>query len=490
MRCKGTFVFIFAFMLAVFFTSFASASFNFSESGSSMFNQSEISGYLEANINISFYNESLNSTFNDSLGHSIKLGVLLGRVYDYNYKFNDSTNTTVDSGFQILKFDNANFSMPKTAGNITYQLNFSKVQIFKKTISITSTKSLVKAKIDEKYTQLNSAKTSIKTYDLFIQKILNEFLNMTSLEYDLKKVETQYTNAKTEGEYKSVLQNFSYIKMPETISETVNANSITFYPKREIINLDVLMSIGEGDYGENVEGYTDAIYSWNEQNLETKVSFMEILINYETGAAVTLRIFQFKFDKRNMKNDSYFIIEDIGNLKFEGNILPMRESGYHYISLYDISDSITFSTTDNFNFISIPVFISPALYNLRPINVGPYPPGEEDNKLSKWLLFGLILFLLILVAVIVYIILQNWYRREYENYLFKNRNNLYNIMTYIQTAKKSGMERDNILKNLKKSGWTGEQINYAIRKYEGKKILGIIEKPFKKVIEDIDSRPK
>lgn len=486
MRCKSAFIIVFA----IFLLGMASASFNFSESGSSMFNQSEILGYLDVNMNISFYNESLNSTFNDSLGHSIKLGVLLNRIHNYNYSFYDITNTTINSNYQILVFNNASFSMPGTAGNIIYQLNFSGVQIFKKTISITSTKSLVKAKIDDKYAQLNAAKTNIKTYDLFIQKILNEFLNMTSLEYDLKKVEMQYTNAKTEGEYKSVLQNLSYIKMPYAISETVTANSITFRPKREIINLDVLMSIGEGDYGENIEGYTDAIYSWNEQNLETKVSFKEILINYETSAAVTLRIFQFKFDKRNMKNDSYFIIEDMGNLKFEEDILPMRESGYHYIGLSDISDSITFSTTDNFNFISVPVFISPALYDLRPVNVGPYDDDTGTDKPYKWLWFGLIIFLLILIAVIVYVVLQSWYRREYENYLFKNRNNLYNIMTYIQTAKKSGMERDTILKNLKKSGWTGEQINYAIRKYEGKKILGIIEKPFKKVIEDIDSRSK
>ena len=83
-------------------------------------------------------------------------------------------------------------------------------------------------------------------------------------------------------------------------------------------------------------------------------------------------------------------------------------------------------------------------------------------------------------------VLQAWYRKKYENYLFKNKNNLYNIMTYIQNAKKKGMERNEIIENLKKAKWTREQINYAIRKYEGKKIIGIIERPFKKVLEDIN----
>ena len=57
-------------------------------------------------------------------------------------------------------------------------------------------------------------------------------------------------------------------------------------------------------------------------------------------------------------------------------------------------------------------------------------------------------------------------------------------MTYIQNAKKKAMPRDEIIKNLKKADWTGEQIRYALNKYEGKKIAGIIERPFNKVMQE------
>jgi len=484
MRCK----IIFAFIFTLFLIGIASASFSFSEKGSSMNNQYEIFDYLKAKINISFQNESLNSTFNDSLGNSIKLGTLLDRISGYDYAFNDSTHKTIDSGFQILEFDRANFLMPGTAGNFIYQLNFSGVQIFNKTIEITSPGSSVREKIDEKYIKLSISKAEIKKYDLFVQKILNEFLNITSLEDDLKKIETQYASADTDEEYDGVLENLSYIKIPGEISEAVETNSITFYPNREIINLEILKSIGGGDYGESEEGYIDSIYFWNEDNLKTKITFKEILINYGLNEEVTLSIFQFEFDKRNMKDDAYFILEKISDLKFEGNYSPAEESGYIYINFNDISDKIIFSTTEDIDFLNVPAFISPALDNLNPIEVGDYIDTQKENKLSKWVLFGLIIFLLALIALVTYIILQTWYRRKYENYLFKNRNNLYNIMTYIQNAKKKGMERGEIIKNLKKADWTGEQINYALRKYEGKKIIGIIEKPFKRVIEEMGKK--
>jgi hypothetical protein len=183
-----------------------------------------------------------------------------------------------------------------------------------------------------------------------------------------------------------------------------------------------------------------------------------------------------------MEDEAYFIIENIENLKFKENYSGFEEAEYTYISIKDISNKLIFSTTDNLDFLTLPAFISPAFSDLKPIIVEEPPP--VPNSKSKWILFGVILSIILLVGVILYFVIQSWYRRKYEMFLFKNRNNLYNIMNYIQTSKKKGIKDEEIKKNLKKSNWTGEQINYALRKYEGKKIIGIIEKPLKKNIEE------
>ena len=417
---------------------------------------------------------------------------------DIGYTINPVLKT-ISSDFYVIPFENARFTLPNSAGTFPYQLNLTKrdspplitKQIFKKQVKMVSSSSAIENEIARKNEMLTEAKKQINNFDILTQKILNGFLNITSIENDLNKIEIQYENAYSDEEYAEVLENLSSIKVPEEISETAETNSITFYPDREIINLDILKSIGGGDYEENEEEYIDSIYFWNEDNLKTKITFKEILILYGLNEEAALRIFQFEFDKENMEGDAYFIVEKIDNLKFGENYSKMEdeEPGYFYINLNDISDKIIFSTTEDVDFLSVPVFISPVLDNLNLIEAGDYIDSQQENKLSKWLLFGLIIFLLLLVSIIAYVILQTWYRRKYENYLFKNRNNLYNIMTYIQNAKKKGMERGEIIKNLKKADWTGEQINYALRKYEGKKIIGIIEKPFKKVIEEIEKKP-
>jgi hypothetical protein len=484
MRWKSAFVLVFVML----FIGLTSASFTFSESGSDITTQYESSNYLEAGINISFFNESLNSNITDSLGNKIMLKNLLAKDLEYAYIYNDLSNTTINSAFQLLDMGKAEFIMPRGMGNISYKLFLNENKFLEETLQIMSTQSLLKKEIDKAYTDFNATKKEIAKYDPFVQKVLNEFLNISSIEKDLKEVETQYANADV-STYAGVLSNLSNVKVPKDVSEAINTNSISFYPNRAIINLDVIQEIGGGDYGDS-ESYIDSIYSWNEKNLKTTVTFMEIVINYGVTEQTKLRIFQFNFDKRNMEEDAYFIIEKIENLSFEDSSYPVKEtdSGYDYIDFKDISDNIAFSTTQDVDFIDVPAFISPSLDHLSPVIVEEYPLFN-DNPTSKWIFFGIIVFIVLLIGIVVYIILQRWYRRKYENYLFKNRNNLYNIMTYIQNAKKKAMPRDEIIKNLKKADWTGEQIRYALNKYEGKKIAGIIERPFHKVMQELERSP-
>jgi hypothetical protein len=484
MRCKSAFIFVFV----MFFIGLTSASFYFSEGGTAITSQYESSDFLEAGINISFFNESIYSNITDSLGNSIMLKNLLAKDTEYSYIYNDLSNMTIDSAFQVLDMDNAQFMMPRGMGNISYKMFMSGNKFLEKTLQIMSTQGLLKKEIDKAHLDLNATKKEIAKYDAFVQKALNEHTNISAVEKDLKEIDTQYANANVSG-YAGVLNNLSNVRVPKDVSEAINTNSISFYPNRAIINLDVVQEIAGGEYGDS-ESYIDSVYSWNERNLKTTVTYREIVINYGVTEQDKLRIFQFNFDKRNMEEDAYFIIEKIGNLSFEDASYQVKEtdSGYDYIDLNDITDTITFSTTQDVDFIDVPAFISPSLDKLSPVIVEKYPLWN-DNPASKWIFFGIIVFIVLLIGVVMYIILQRWYRRKYENYLFKNRNNLYNIMTYIQNAKKKAMPRDEIIKNLKKADWTGEQIRYALNKYEGKKIAGIIERPFHKVMQELERSP-
>ena len=77
---------------------------------------------------------------------------------------------------------------------------------------------------------------------------------------------------------------------------------------------------------------------------------------------------------------------------------------------------------------------------------------------------------LLVFAIGVFIFLKIWYKKKYENYLFPNKNDLYNLITFVQTEKGKGLSEIEIRSKLKRSSWTGEQANYVVKKYAGKKI--------------------
>jgi hypothetical protein len=478
MRCKNIFIIIFSLFFLGTFISITSASFTLSNSGNSITTEYEASGYLEADINISFLNQPLDSVFQDSLNNSIELSDLLSENPGYFYIFSDSENTTISSAFQILKLGYADFQMPSAVDSFTYQLNLSKgevnEEVFKRTFEIKSIGSSVEDALNEKYSELNKSKTEIKGYDFFVQKALNKFLNITLIENNLEELEIKYENAETDEEYTEILDNISAINLPTNMLETISVNDISFYPKEENINLEILAEIGGGSYT-NEDKYIDAIYMWNINNLVTTMSFREVDITYKGNEKYKLKIFDFQFDKTNMNEDTYFIIQKMGGTEFEDLDYPLAESnGYLYLNLNEISNEIIFSTTTNINFLDVPVFISPSIETLDSQKIGTF---ERWEKKPKWALFIILIVLLVLIAGIAYVLLQMWYRRKYEAHLFKTRNNLYNLMIYIENSKRKGMPKEEVMKNLKKAGWAKEQIDYAIRKYEDKKIPGIVHKP-------------
>ena len=83
-------------------------------------------------------------------------------------------------------------------------------------------------------------------------------------------------------------------------------------------------------------------------------------------------------------------------------------------------------------------------------------------------IFGI--FVLLIIALAIYIFLQEWYKHNYEIHLFKDKSELYNLMNFIQNARKQGLNDNDIRKKLKSSKWSGEQINYAINKLDGKRV--------------------
>ena len=80
------------------------------------------------------------------------------------------------------------------------------------------------------------------------------------------------------------------------------------------------------------------------------------------------------------------------------------------------------------------------------------------------------LILLLVFALIVYTLLQMWYKARYETFLFKDRRYLFNLVMFINNARAKGMEDKQIMNEIKgKKYWSGEQVTYALKKSRGER---------------------
>jgi len=329
---------------------------------------------------------------------------------------------------------------------------------------------------------IESIKEQIKEYASFEQKGLNYSLNISSLESIIARLKSEQAQASKEEDYEAILDELIDIHVPIMIATTITSGSLIFYPESNNINLAVLKDIAGGNYtaGKD-EQYAEAVLGWEGKNTNTTLIYNQISSIYDDYDEPLLNIFEIKIKKESTAGNPYLIIKKMNNMIFEGNITPSEKSGYYYFQLTEQEKKVKFSTTDEVDFINVPMFVSPKISELSLQDTG-WSPYDEKGELKKWILFAIIIVALIVFGLILWIVLQLWYKKRYEDHLFKNKNNLYNLVNYIEQAKARGMNERDIVVKLRKSGWTNEQLRYAMRKYAGKR-TGMLEIPIDKLFE-------
>jgi len=355
------------------------------------------------------------------------------------------------------------------------------------TINVTSPKEAVNTSLNKKLSDLSNVESQLE--DSKFEDSLREALDFETLSEDLNRLEQDYEQASSEEDYEEIMTSLLSLEIPESVNIVESTNLITFYPDKDNIDLEIVTDVGGGSYDmEDEEEYIDAIISWNLDNMDTKVVYSEFSASYGYFDEVSiLRAFGFQIDKKSDFGDVYLIIFDLENIEFLGDYDEREESGYFYIDLEQDSQLISFTTTESVDFFDVPVFISPRLEKLE-LEEGI---GIASGKNFKWMLFIFILVLIAIFGIVGYILLQEWYKRRYENYLFKNRNDLYNLMIFITAEKKKATTGKEIYERLKKAGWSSEQIRYALKKHSGKRtgMVEIISLGKKKKIEQPKGMP-
>lgn len=395
-------------------------------------------------------------------------------ISEYYWDFGDQKNKTTTTNKVVHTYNSTGQYILKIKITDSNQNEFYK----NFNVTVSSPKNAINSSIEKRLNNLNRVQTQIKNFDLFYQSSLNSALNMDFLNSTLNEIQKNYTSTTSEDEYGKIMTRLLGLQIPEKITTSKVADSLSFYLSERDIDLDILTSITGEEYDfDDEDKYANSVLAWNQENIEIKISFKEISATYSDETKPAVSVFEIELTKKADSDNAYFIFYDIEGLKFKDNLLD-EKFGYFYTDLSE-SKTIVFSTTEEISFSELPIFISPGINKL---SISGYDVDEDENgeQERKWVFFILIISLLIIIGFVTYIILQEWYKRRYENYLFKNRNNLYNLLTYIDNAKKRGLKNKDILVKLKKVGWNSEQIKYVMRKYVGKR-TGMFEIPLGKL---------
>jgi len=400
-------------------------------------------------------------------------------ITKYKWEFGDGKNETSLTSKIIHTYNKIGKYKLKVTVTDSKQRSYSK--IFE--VDVGSAKDIINTLLKKSITNLNNINIQIKEFPSFTKNSLESVLDLFLIESKIEEIQKANASATSEEDYSSILLELLDLDIPESIAVSTSANSLLFYPSPENINLDVLSIIGGGSYEGNDENYINAIFEWDQTNIESIIDFNEISAIYENSEKSILKTFDIKIDKINETSRPYFILKELDDLKFKEDYSERSESGYVYIVLTDDYETISFSTTEDINFVDLPLFISPAISGLSLTKI----ITEKDEQLSKLAFFILVLVFLIIIGIIAYIILQEWYKKKYESYLFKNRNDLYNLISYVQSSKKRELKEKEVHNKLRKAGWKSEQINYVMKKYAGKR-TGMPEIPIGNLLEKLKKK--
>jgi hypothetical protein len=412
------------------------------------------------------------SAFPTSFTVNVSAGL---NVSSYQWDFGDegtsvtTTNTVTHTypsiGSYLLTItlvDNAGFSSSKTFN-----------------ITVNSPRDLINETISEMKSNIVKIKGEILGFDTFTRSSLNKVLNINTSESEIERLETAFLGATSETEYNQIITDLLKLSVPKTITESAVAKSVTFIPERKNIKPSILQAFSTGYDSDLDDSYRESILSWQQQNLNAKFTFREFSGEYDQATLQILRTFEFDISERKDIGYSYYLVlPNLRNLEFEG-ITTKTEGDYVYA---DISGKrkVSFSTTEDVDFTNLPVFITPGVESLSVLDPSPETPPNNTFLILA------IIFLMIL-ALAVYLALQQWYKKKYESHLFSNRNDLYNMVNYVNNAKKKGLDKGEIANNLRKSGWSSEQVRYVVRKYGGK-VTGMFELPVKNILKKVDEK--
>ncbi len=449
---------------------------------------------------ISTQNLNISASFNFDIGPKFALlsqpttftVSALGNITSYTFDFGDETAKVTSS-------TNKTVHQYNSAGEVTLNVAIKKgdgtISSKDFTILVGDAKKSANLTITNYQTRLINISKNINALPTWINKQVVRKIDVSQINSSLTALKKRYNEASDDVAYAVIMSDLLKLDVPYSIS-TSSSGTLPIAVGFNQINPAFIKEISNDQSSEDAS-LKKGIVSWMSDNYDAQINFETISQFKDSGQDPLLTKFKITLNPKSSLDGNYLFIAFPQDSITFSSILNEKKVGTDSspgteVPLSSDLNTVEFLIPSSVDASDLGAYISPVISRLgvieqvNPCNSNNICEANGENKnncpadchSSPWLW----IIILLVVMFIVYIALQEWYKKKYERYLFKNPDSLYNLINFIHNSRKLGMKDQDIRQKLLKAGWTREQIDYAFRKIDGKR-TGMYEIPLFKFIE-------
>lgn len=305
----------------------------------------------------------------------------------------------------------------------------------------------------------------------------------SSIERTISNYELLGQNA-ADSQYIQIINELLALNLPHSIQKTQEGKVSASLGFANIDASHIAKISGEESFDSN--SLREAIVSWMTRYYDLEVEFNTLSgIGEETSEILTS--YKISIIRPSEQESLPYLMIDVpkNSILFKSNYNAEEtiDGGATYILLESsLPKEIEFAIVGEAPRVEdLGIYVSPVVSELEIEK----PLGEVSRNeiVFSWLKFLIGIAILFFGVLIIYLFVQGWYKRNYEKHLFKNLDDLYNLINFIYNSRRAGLKDDEIRKKLKEKNWSGEQISYAFKKIDGKR-TGMWEIPLFKSLEN------
>ncbi|MAH46231.1 hypothetical protein CMI37_10400 [Candidatus Pacearchaeota archaeon] len=399
-----------------------------------------------------------------------------GTIDSYVWDFGDGTSETTVNRTVVHTYDeitNYTLELEVFAKNLS---NSASV-----TINAVSPQEAINVTLDEKNGFLDEAVKKINKFPVWHQEALKEAVEIDYYRDELQRLEKDFNDAFEDSEYVDIALELYDLDVPVSVSVIEQTSGPLLTELDDIDPLPVQM-IGGGSE-EDLEVYQDPILRWQIDNIASDILFKRIVM-VSAGGEIEDVMMVYSVDvSSSAGEESFFVIDkNVNGLFFKGNVRARGEGdasvivinegetksfSFYYLADVDLEESVMFVSPKLSHLVLEPIIDESCDYD----NVCEAGEDSSSCRSDCKPIVGMILWMVgaFVFVLILYTLMQVWYKSKYEKSLFKDRRQLYNLLMFIVNARTRGMSDGKIRSALRKSKWSGERIAYALKKSRGER---------------------